>query len=107
MIIRIETRDQNLFSDLEKAIDGPNRSVPENCIVRELDNNEECLHAIGGIEIISFVAGVGTGVASNLLSNWLWQIIQNRITSIQIDNKKVELNPNAIEININNIIIKK
>jgi hypothetical protein len=91
MIIQMETRDPRLFSELQEAAKGPSGRVPDNCVVHEPVRDTSKLHALGGIEVISFVAGIGTSIGINLFSSWLYGRIKGRASNLRIDNEHTEI----------------
>jgi len=104
--IRILTFEKELFNSF-------NQSEFQKCIPKE---QEENIHlklsnldknkAIGLFETIEFVVTISGAVAINIFSNWLYDIIKDKVHSLSINKTKVQIDSEKIQETIKNEIVK-
>lgn len=50
----------------------------------------------GTMEVVQLLLSFGAGVASNLISNWLYDMLKNRATYLHIDGKRTAMNRHSL-----------
>lgn len=99
ILLEVETYDKQLNS----AIIGEQQKVSREKIVNIPGNailkaKGITIHkAFGFSETLQFVLSFGSGVASGIVANWIFQKIHGRATKLKIERVEVELNKESIE----------
>ena len=99
ILLEIETHDRQLVSAIigqQQAVSKEKTvNIPGNAILKA--KGIAVRKAFGLPETLEFVLSFGSGVASGIVANWIFQKIKGRATAFKIDRVEVKLNKGDIE----------
>ena len=99
-IIEIETSDNQLIADLFEISttneESGQRPIPGGAaIILKKPVRRRSLHIPP--ETITLVLSLGSSIATNVVSTWLYEKLKGRATTLQIDRRKIQIEKEEIK----------
>jgi hypothetical protein len=108
MFFRITTYNPQLFSELVAVAEDPCSNLPEGVLIGEPSKStKQGEHGFPTPEVITFAVSLGSSVAINLFSDWLWERIKDRTSKLEIDNREITLSVEEINFAIEQYLRQK
>lgn len=107
MKITLTSRDRIVFSDLQSPAADPSSHLPDGILISEPKKDEQSLHAFELPEIIEFGINFAAGVGAGVVANWIWKIVEGRVTKVVIDGSEVQLERNEIEEAVERVLARR
>ncbi len=98
MQIQLTTYDPSIFQELKEIAENSPPDLPENVLIGEPIKEAKEVHGLSAPEIITFAVTVGTSIAANLFSSWLYDKVKGRTSQLRINDRIVQITVTEIRI---------
>jgi hypothetical protein len=100
MRIRIDSSDKQATAAILAAVasqEGAQTLPPGVEVVHRTAGGLSPAKSAGLPEALQILLSLGSGVASNLVSNWLYDLLKRHRVTLEIDGKRVAIDPSNIQ----------